>query len=64
MITNLNDNELRLQGEAVVLRELLAEAMTVMKTIESEDAHELSLLTDLIDKIEAALNPAAKEVLL
>ena len=64
MITNLNDNELRLQGEAVVLRELLAEAMTVMKTIESEDARELSLLTDLIDKIEAALNPAAKEVLL
>ncbi len=64
MITNLNDNELRLQGEAVVLRELLAEAMTVMKTIESEDAHELSLLTDLIDKIEAALNPAAKGVLL
>ena len=67
MITNMNDNELRLGGENKVLRGLLTEALSVLETIgfvDEEEAESCESLTVLKNKITAALHPTPQEVLL
>lgn len=54
-ITTISDNELRLIGEAKVLRDLLTEALAVISPLEGECATEQVMLYQLKNEIEAAL---------
>lgn len=49
----------RLAGEATVLRELLAESLSVIKTIDGADSCESDSLETLCVKIKAAIAPQA-----
>lgn len=51
---------IRMSGEASVLRELLAESLSVIKTIDGADECECDLLESLCDKIKAAITPQAE----
>lgn len=54
----------RLRGEAVVLRRLLADCLSVMRTVEAEDAHEAERLEHLCAAVSGALHPKAERTLL
>lgn len=63
-ITHITTTEQRLMGEAQVLRELLTESLSVIKTIGGEDDCERDLLANLCNRIECALNPSTEGALL
>ena len=52
----------KMRGESGVLRELLAESLRVIKTIDGADECECDLLESLCDKIKAAITPQAETV--
>jgi hypothetical protein len=63
-ITQITEAEQRLAGEAKVLRDLLADALAVLDTVDGESTTETVLLMQLTDRIGAALNPPPSEGLL
>lgn len=63
-IANISDNELRLIGEAKVLRDLLSQALTVMADLEGESATEGVMLAVLRHEMHQALHPNKIEKLL
>jgi hypothetical protein len=50
----------KMSGESGVLRDLLAESLSVIKTIDGSDECECDLLESLCDKIKAAITPQAE----
>jgi hypothetical protein len=56
-IERADDEFIRMSGEAAVLRDLLAESLSVIKTIDGADECECDLLESLCDKIKAAIVP-------
>ena len=50
----------KMRGESGVLRELLAESLSVIKTIDGADECECDLLESMCDKIKAAITPQAE----
>ena len=56
-IERADDEFIRMSGEAAVLRDLLAESLSVIKTIDGSDECECDLLESLCDKIKAAIVP-------
>ena len=52
--------DLEMRGESGVLRELLAESLSVIKTIDGADECECDLLESMCDKIKAAITPQAE----
>lgn len=59
MITNVNDNELRLAGENKVLRGLLTEALSVLETITDDDmeTNDRVMLAAIKNDISKAITP-------
>ena len=51
------DEFIRMSGEAAVLRDLLAESLSVIKTIDGADECECDLLESLCNKIKATIVP-------
>ena len=45
----------RLRGEAKVLRDIMAELLSVVEEVDSEDTHEYNLLRELTEKSRAAI---------
>ena len=56
-IERAEDEFIRMSGEAAVLRDLLAESLSVIKAIDGADECECDLLESLCDKIKAAIVP-------
>jgi hypothetical protein len=56
-ITQITESELRLAGEAKVLRDLLAEALAVLDTVDGYCNAEWMVLTAIRTRISAVLNP-------
>jgi hypothetical protein len=51
----LKDTNTLLQGEAKVMRDLLEKSLTVLETIDEDDAHERALLWEFKQKIIAVV---------